>query len=145
VARSRPDIAGIYSTLPRRIAGSHAVFPNPAKIPDLMAAFGAWLEAASPSHASAFDAHWRLTAIHPLGDGNDRTARLLMNLLLLRGGYPPVAVRPEDRLAYLAALETGSTTGDRAPFGDLPFGDLMTARLVDTLGAYIAVLKESVK
>jgi Fic family protein len=110
-----------------------------------MAAFGAWLEAASPSHASAFDAHWRLTAIHPLGDGNDRTARLLMNLLLLRGGYPPVAVRPEDRLAYLAALETGSTTGDRAPFGDLPFGDLMTARLVDTLGAYIAVLKESVK
>src|ERR1700676_3400234 len=37
VARSRPDIAGVYATLPRRVAGSPAIFPNPAKIPDLMA------------------------------------------------------------------------------------------------------------
>src|ERR1700757_4721562 len=36
VARSQPDIAGIYSRLPRRIAGSPVVFPNPAKIPQLM-------------------------------------------------------------------------------------------------------------
>jgi Fic family protein len=140
VARSRPDIAGIYSTLPRRVAGSHAVFPNPAKIPDLMAEFGGWLAAAAPTYASAFDAHWRLTAIHPFADGNGRTARLLMNLVLLRGGYPPVAVRPEDRLPYLAALETGSTAGDLAPFVAL-----MAERLADTLAAYVAVLKESVK
>ena len=53
----------------------------------------------------AFDAHFRLTAIHPFADGNGRTARLLMNLLLLRGGYPPLAVRPEDRKIYLDTLE----------------------------------------
>jgi Fic family protein len=126
--------------LPRRIAGSRAVFPNPAKIPDLMAEFGAWLAVAAPSCANAFDAHWRLTAIHPFADGNGRAARLLMNLLLLRGGYPPIAVRPEDRLAYLAALETGSTTGELGPFGDL-----MATRLADTLAAYVEVVKESVK
>jgi Fic family protein len=140
VARSRPDIAGVYSTLPRRVAGSPAIFPNPAKIPDLMAELGRWLKTAAASTDVAFDAHFRLTAIHPFGDGNGRTARLLMNLVLLRAGYPPVAIRPEDRAAYLAALETGSTTDDFAPYRAL-----MSRRLAETLTDYVAVLKESVR
>ena len=41
--RSQPEIAGFYSNHPRRIVGSAAVFPNPAKLPVLMEAFGAWL------------------------------------------------------------------------------------------------------
>src|SRR3984957_18317462 len=116
VARSRPDIAGVYSRLPRRIAGSPVTFPNPAKIPDLMEELGAWLSTAPPDPASAFDAHFRLTAIHPFGDGNGRTARLLMNLMLIRSGYPPISVRPEDRKIYLDGLERGSLTGDLSPF-----------------------------
>ena len=138
VARSRPDIAGVYSTLPRRVAGSPAIFPNPAKIPSLMAEFGAWLAGAQASAAIAFDAHFRLTAIHPFGDGNGRTARLLMNLVLLRAGYPPVPVRPEDRADYLQALETGSVQEDLKPFRAL-----MNRRLADTLAAYVEVLEEN--
>ena len=138
VARSRPDIAGMCSTLPRRVAGSPAVFPNPVRIPDLMAEFGDWLERAPTTPQTAVDAHWRLTAIHSFSDGNGRTARLLMNLLLIRAGYPPVAVRPEDRAAYLAALEGGSTTGDLEPFRTL-----MMMRLADTLDAYVKLLKPS--
>jgi Fic family protein len=138
VARSRPDIAGVYSPHPRRIAGSSAIFPNPARIPDLMAAFGQWLETSPPTPESAFEAHFRLTAVHPFADGNGRTARLLMNLILLRGGYPPVAVRPEDRGAYLAALETGSLTEDLAPFQRL-----MAVRLAETLEAYLLMLGEA--
>jgi Fic family protein len=53
---------------------------------------------------TAFEAHRRLMHIHPFNDGNGRTARLLMNLVLIRGGYPPVAVRPEDRLEYIRGL-----------------------------------------
>ena len=83
VARSQPEIGGIYSTLPRRIAGSPAVFPNAVKIPDLMTAFGGWLRTNPPAAATSFDAHFRLVAIHPFSDGNGRTARLLMNLILL--------------------------------------------------------------
>ncbi len=138
VARSQPAIAGHYSLHPRRIAGSAAVFPNPAKTPDLMARFGEWLAVAPPGPATAFDAHFRLTAIHPFADGNGRTARLLMNLVLLRAGYPPVAVRPEDRLAHLDALEHGSLAGDLDPF--LAF---LRGRLRDTLAQYLAILREA--
>jgi Fic family protein len=70
VARSQPAIAGIYSQIPRRIAGSPVVFPNPAKIPHLMVAFDAWLKTAPPDPAVVFEAHFRLTAIHPFDDGN---------------------------------------------------------------------------
>jgi Fic family protein len=138
VARSQPEIAGVYSRLPRRIAGSPVVFPNPAKIPQLMEEFGAWLAAAPLDPASAFAAHFRLTGIHPFGDGNGRTARLLMNLLLIRGGYPPIAVRPEDRKTYLDALERGSLAEDL-----LPFQTFMHARLDATLAEYLSAVREA--
>ena len=138
VARSQPEIAGIYSQFPRRIAGSPVVFPNPAKIPQLMQEFGAWLKNASSNPASVFDAHFRLTAIHPFGDGNGRTARLLMNLLLIRGGYPPIAVRPEDRKTYLDALERGSLAEDLRPFQIF-----MHERLDATMGEYLSALQEA--
>src|SRR5271157_4550230 len=57
VARSQSEIAGVYSRLPRRIAGSPVVFPNPAKIPQLMEEFGAWLAGAAQDPAAAFAAH----------------------------------------------------------------------------------------
>ena len=138
VARSAPGIAGVYSPHPRRIAGSAAVFPNPLKIPQLMQAFGAWLETAPQTPRAAFDAHFRLTAIHPFADGNGRTARLLMNLLLVRAGYPPIAVRPEDRKPYLDALEQGSIDDDLEPFQAL-----MHERLDATLAGYLAALQGS--
>jgi len=133
VARSEPRIAGVYSTLPRRIAGSPVIFPNPASVPALMKGFGAWLKDAPPTPATAFEAHFRLTAIHPFGDGNGRTARLLMNLLLIRGGYPPVAVRPEDRKPYLDSLERASLADDL-----VPYQTFMHERLDSTLAEYLS-------
>lgn len=136
VFRSQPEIGGVYSTLPRRIAGSPVVFPNPVKIPVLMREYGAWLEKAEPAPATSFDAHFRLVAIHPFADGNGRTARLLMNLLLLRGGYPPVSVRPEDRKTYLDALEHASLREDIAPFQRFLF-----QRLDFTMQEYLRALQ----
>jgi len=108
VARSEPDIGRIYSSHRRRIAGSTVDFPNPSKIPDLMQESGRPLEATPPTAKAAFDAHFRVTAIHPFNDGNVRTARPLMNLLLIRGGYVPIAIRPEDQATCLDTLERGS-------------------------------------
>jgi Fic family protein len=138
VFRSQPEIGGIYSTLPRRIAGSPVIFPNPVKIPQLMKEYGEWLSKAEPSPATSFYAHYRLAAIHPFSDGNGRTARLLMNLLLLREGYPPVAVRPEDRKTYLDTLEQASVRDDLKPFQTF-----MHRRLDATLGEYLSALQEA--
>jgi Fic family protein len=136
VFRSQPEIAGVYSTLPRRVAGSPVVFPNPVKIPVLMKDFGAWLSSSDSQPAFSFEAHYRLVAIHPFSDGNGRTARLLMNLLLIGAGYPPVAVRPEDRKAYLDSLEHASVHEDLGPFQIF-----MHQRLDATLDEYLKLLQ----
>jgi Fic family protein len=107
VQRSRPDIAGRYADLARYVrteTGRHE-FPSPAEIPALMGDFAQWLATAPDTPETAFTAHRRLVDIHPFNDGNGRAARLLMNLVLIRGGYPPIAVRPEDRPAYILALQ----------------------------------------
>ena len=138
VFRSQPEIGGIYSTLLRGITGSPVIFPNPVKIPQLMKQYAEWLAKAQPAPATSFDAHYRLVAIHPFADGNGRTARLLMNLLLLREGYPPVAVRPEDRKAYFDTLEQASLRDDLNPFQTF-----MHRRLDAILGEYLSALQEA--
>lgn len=61
-----------------------------------------------------------------------------MNLVLLRGGYPPLAVRPEDRKTYLDALERGSLAEDLQPFQAF-----MHERLDATLDDYLTALDEA--
>jgi Fic family protein len=99
-----------------------------------MTDFGLWLKRSPPTPETAFDAHFRLTAIHLFTDGNGRTARLLMNLLLIRARYVPIAVRPGDRKAYLDALERGSLADDLRDFQRLMHRRL-DARLTDYLAA----------
>ena len=105
--------AGHYRSLPVRISGSTVVLPNPRKVPELMTAFVSWLKTAKELHpvSLAAEAHYRLVTIHPFVDGNGRTARLLMNLLLLMQGYPPAIIRKRDRLSYIAALEKAQLGG----------------------------------
>jgi Fic family protein len=56
--------------------------------------------------------HHRFTNIHPFDDGNGRMSRLLMNLMLLQSGYPPVVIRLGERDLYLAALGRADTGED---------------------------------
>ena len=49
-------------------------------------------------------AHHRLVAIHPFVDGNGRTARLVMNLLLMQQGYPPTVILRANRKQYYSVL-----------------------------------------
>jgi Fic family protein len=79
-------------------------------------------------------AHRRLVDIHPFNDGNGRTARLVMNLILIRGGYPPAAVRPEDRLEYIRSLQQ-----KQAGQGAGNFNTLLYRRLDVTLGCRLQI------
>jgi Fic family protein len=103
--RVDPEAAGRYRRHQRMIAGSPLVLPSPFEIPALMGDLAVWLGAAPAGPETAFAAHARLVAIHPFSDGNGRTARLLMNLLLIQAGYPPVVIGPEHRVAYIDTLQ----------------------------------------
>lgn len=95
------DNAGYYRKVAVSISGSSVIMPNPIKVPDLMASFIGWLTSTTDLHPVmiAAEAHYRLVTIHPFTDGNGRTARLLMNLILMMNGYPPAIIKPEERLS----------------------------------------------
>lgn len=49
--------------------------------------------------------HYKFIIIHPFIDGNGRTARILMNLILMRAGFPPVIIKLEERARYYETLK----------------------------------------
>ena len=109
------EIAGYYRSVPVRISGAAVVLPNPRKVPQLMKEFIGWLQGTSDIHPVelAAEAHYRLVTIHPFVDGNGRSARLLMNMILLMKGYPAAIIRKRDRLAYINSLEKAQLGGSK--------------------------------
>jgi Fic family protein len=98
-----------------------------AKAPFLMTEFMSWLhEVVDHPILVAALAHYKLVMIHPFVDGNGlpaealakegRTARLLMNLLLLQYGYPLAIIKKEQRSEYIAAIEYAGNTGNYDDF-----------------------------
>jgi len=60
--------------------------------------------------------HGEFVKIHPFVDGNGRTARLLLNLELMKNGYTPIIIKNEQRVVYYDALDYAHTTMDYGPF-----------------------------
>ncbi|MDD3669209.1 MAG: Fic family protein [Alphaproteobacteria bacterium] len=109
--------AGSYRPVRVRLVGSNTILPNPAKVPELMKEFDRWLTTTKEDAVDkAIEAHYRLVTIHPFVDGNGRTARLLMNLILMLAGYCPIIIRKIDRKRYLSALEERQTKDNAVPY-----------------------------
>lgn len=117
------DWAGKYRTAEIFIRGSNAEFPLPHAVPSAMKTFVQWLEGQQEEHPVkiAADAHYKFVTIHPFVDGNGRTTRLLMNLILLLNGYPMAIIRNEERTAYLQSFEIVRTQHTMHSFYDLVF------------------------
>ena len=75
--------------------------------------------------------HNTFERVHPFIDGNGRTGRLLLNLMLVRLGYPPVIILKRQRAQYLAALQ-------KADDGDCgPLGEILARAMYDNLNRFI--------
>ena len=112
--------AGQYRPLPVRIVGANHTPPDAWEVPNQMMLWEQWLSSEAMSlHpvARAALAHHRLVAIHPFMDGNGRTARLVMNLLLMREGYPPAILSKLNRLQYYQLLAQADL-GREKPIAD---------------------------
>jgi len=103
-----PDNAGRYRTEQVFITGTEYLPPTAEDVPGCMASFVSELTekqgALHPIELAAY-AHRRLVDIHPFQDGNGRTARLLMNLILVNRGYCIVSIPPVLRHSYITALQ----------------------------------------
>lgn len=104
--------AGRYKTRPNSVitaTGERFEYASPEETPALMSDLVEWYnntvesgELSALELASLF--HYRYIRIHPFEDGNGRIARLLVNFILLRAGYPMIIVRSNDKDKYLTAL-----------------------------------------
>lgn len=87
--------------------GGH-IPPGPNHIPLLMDEFSNWLNSDTalrihPIKLAAL-AHYKLVHIHPFIDGNGRTSRLLMNMILMQAGFPPVIIPKQERHRYVLII-----------------------------------------
>jgi len=100
------DYAGTYRDINVRIAGSKHVPPDALVVKKKMEAFARkTLNSKEHPVVEAALAHFELVSIHPFVDGNGRTARLLMNLVLIKRGFFPAVILKNDRLKYYDVLE----------------------------------------
>lgn len=114
--------AGRYRNIPVRISGSTVILPNHVKVPRLMSEFVSnILQNANFFHPVelATRVHYELVTIHPFTDGNARTARLLMNLILMQNAYPPAIISKRQREPYITSLEQAQLGGSRKDFDKL--------------------------
>lgn len=109
---------GIYRNINVTISGAEHRPPEFLHLQEEMDAFMAWYQDSKDMHPveRAARLHVDFVKIHPFVDGNGRTSRLLMNLELMRAGFPPVVFKTADRLSYYEALEIACIKGDYAPF-----------------------------
>ncbi|GHV08823.1 cell division protein Fic [Spirochaetia bacterium] len=100
--------AGAYRKTNVMILRAVHLPPSSVKVPGLMQEFMEWYyhnEGKMPAAELAAWVHHKLVYIHPFIDGNGRTARLIMNLILLQYGYPPAVILNMDRKKYYRVLK----------------------------------------
>lgn len=135
VLLDRPEDKGKYRSIPVRIMGAYHEPPQPYLVAVQMEQLLADHEKAkthSIEKAALF--HLRFEGIHPFIDGNGRTGRLLLNLMLMQQGYPPINVKFTDRRRYYACFDSYYGDGSAQPMVSM-----VAEYLEERLKAYLAI------
>lgn len=116
-----PEDAGRYRKVQVMIKGSTHMPPQPFLVAKEMEDYFIWYETnKNKLHpiVLAAEMHERLVTIHPFIDGNGRTSRLVMNLILLQHGYVIANIKGDydNRMRYYQALETAQTKNNKEDF-----------------------------
>ena len=123
-----------------RISGANFVPPNAMKVSGLMDELLAFVDE-NPLNLNVIELttifHHRFVWIHPFFDGNGRTVRLAMNLLLMKQGFPPAIILTNDRLKYYNALNDAN----KGRYGKMML--LMAQAIERTLNIYLNALPGS--
>ncbi len=134
---------GQYKTIPnhvKTITGEIFRFATPEETPALMRDLLEWYREQTNKESFnpilvASEFHYKFIRIHPFDDGNGRTARIMMNFILLQNGFPPVIIKTDDKVNYFSVLR-------QADAGVLePFIEYIAENLVRSLELMIKGVK----
>ncbi len=138
VLADKRDDRGVYRRVPVHIMGAHHEPVQPyliqPRMEQLIRSYGGSREHIVTKLARF---HIEFEGIHPFIDGNGRTGRLLVNLELMKAGYPPIDIKFTDRMAYYNSFDAYHVNGDLSAMEKL-FASYMNERL----DQYLNMLQE---
>ncbi len=136
VLMDKPDDKGVYRRIPVKIVGAYHEPPQPYLVPIQMEQLIAGQKETKrhPIENTALF-HLDFEGIHPFTDGNGRTGRLILNLMLIQQGYPPIDVKFSDRKRYYACFDAYYRDKSAAPMVTM-ISDYVEKRLKQ----YLAIL-----
>ena len=110
---------GKYRTLQVYIRGTNWLPPKPVDVPKEMASLLSWYsknkKKLHPLILAAYF-HSAFETVNPFIDGNGRTGRLILNLILRRNNFPMINIQNKKKYIYYEALESAQINGDLRPF-----------------------------
>ena len=133
VLADKPMDKGVYRKIPVRIMGAHHEPVQPYLIePKMYELLQDYKQDERSIAEKLAEFHIRFEGIHPFIDGNGRTGRLLINLELMKAGYPPIDIKFTDRKRYYNAFDAYYVKKDLSAMTKL-FAEYLNARLTEYL------------
>lgn len=138
VLADKKDDRGVYRRIPVRIMGAQHEPVQPYLIePKMVQLLQEFNESTEHIVTKLARFHIEFEGIHPFIDGNGRTGRLLVNLELMKAGYPPIDIKFTDRISYYNAFDEYHVKHNLSAMEKL-FAEYINARL----DAYLKILQD---